>query len=517
MSSSYYVTTPIYYVNDVPHIGHAYTTVAADALARYYRVRGRKVFFLTGTDEHGQKVQRAAEAKGLTPQELCDRNAQHFRELWGRMNISYDDFIRTTEARHVKGVTYLLERMMKSGDVYLGEYEDWYCVHDETFYTESQLINGLCPMCKRPVEKVKEPSYFFRLSKYQDRLIKHLEDHPEFVQPEIRYNEIMSFIKGGLRDLSISRTTFDWGVPIPDASGHVTYVWVDALTNYISALGYPKDSEGKYQGFWPAQVHLIGKDILRHHAVYWPCFLFSAGIPLPETIFAHGWWTNEGEKISKSLGNFIDPYKIIEEYGLDQFRYFLLREVPFGMDGDFSISALRGRINSDLANDLGNLLSRTAGMIGKYLDGRLSAPSGSEGIDNDLKEAAETTLGQVDEAISRFAFSRALVSIWEFINKTNKYIDTTGPWALYKDQSQKSRLDTVLYNAAEALRLITLFVYPFMPDSAEDMWSRLGQKEKITGQNLGKAFKWGLTKRGAVIKKGDALFPRIEADADKKD
>jgi methionyl-tRNA synthetase len=512
MNSTYYVTTPIYYVNDVPHIGHAYTTLAADVLARYYRMKGLKVFFLTGTDEHGQKVQRAAQARGLSPKELADQNAQHFRALWTKMNISCNDFIRTTEPRHLKAVTYLLERMIAAGDVYLGEYEDWYCVHDETFYTESQLQDGRCPMCNRPVERVKEPSYFFRLSKYQDRLIQHIESHPEFVQPEIRWNEIMSFVKTGLRDLSISRTTFDWGVPIPEAPGHVTYVWVDALTNYISGLGYPKDSSGKYQTFWPARVHLIGKDILRHHAVYWPCFLFSAGIPLPKTIFAHGWWTNEGEKMSKSLGNFVDPHQIIDTYGLDPFRYFLLREVPFGMDGDFSIAALRGRINADLANDLGNLLSRTAGMMDKYLDGKVSSPGSAEDLDMDLRAEAEKTFTEVDNAFSIFAFNRALPFILEFINRANRYIDKSAPWALFKDSSKKDRLKTVLYHATEALRLIAILIYPFMPDSAEEMWARLGQEEKITARPMDQSSKWGGLKSGTIIKKGPALFPRLRDD-----
>jgi methionyl-tRNA synthetase len=508
MNKKFYVTTPIYYVNDVPHIGHAYTTLAADVLARYYRLKGLKVFFLTGTDEHGQKVQRAALARGMHPKELADMNAEHFKTLWEKMSISYDDFIRTTDDRHLKAVTHLIQKMMDADDIYLGEYEDWYCVHDETFYTEGQLVNGLCPMCKRPVEKVKEPSYFFRLSRYQDSLIKYLEEHPEFIQPEIRYNEIMSFVKSGLYDLSISRTTFDWGVPVPEASGHVTYVWLDALTNYISALGYPDDESENFAEFWPADVHLIGKDILRHHTVYWPCFLFSAGIPAPRAVFAHGWWTNEGEKMSKSLGNFVDPHQVISEYGLDAFRYFLLREVPFGMDGDFSIAALRGRINSDLANDLGNLLSRVEGMTSKYVQGKISSPGTLSDLDRNLIEAAEKTFLQVDHALSLYTFHRALVSIWEFINLTNKYIDTAAPWSLFRD-NKMDRLDTVLYNAAEALRLIAILIHPFMPGSSQEMWKRLGQEGSLTDQTLDESAKWGSLKSGTIIQKGPPLFPRL--------
>jgi len=510
MTSTFYVTTPIYYVNDAPHIGHAYTTVAADVLARYRRLRGFQVHFLTGTDEHGQKMQRAAEAQGITPQEMADRNSASFRELWAKMDISYDDFIRTTEPRHEQGVAALFRRLAEAGDIYLGQYEDWYCVPDETYYTELQLKDGKCPMCRRPVEKVKEESYFFRMSKYQDRLLRHLQEHPEFLQPESRRNEIISFVASGLRDLSISRISFAWGIPAPDNPRHVIYVWLDALANYITALGYPDLNAERYQDFWTGAVHLIGKDILRHHAVYWPCFLMSAGLPLPKAIFAHGWWTHEGEKMSKSLGNFVDPHDVIDRYGLDPFRYFLLREVPFGLDGDFSEAALKQRINSDLANDLGNLLSRTAGMVFKYLDGVVPASGPIEPLDRELREFAEETLTKVDHAFSLFAFNRALELTWALINKTNKYVDSSAPWSLAKDPAKKERLGTVLYSVAESLRLIALLVQPFMPDAAKRMWEQLGIPEPLERLDWKEAGRWGALPAGTHLRKGPALFPRLE-------
>jgi methionyl-tRNA synthetase len=380
MSRTFYVTTPIYYVNDVPHIGHAYTTLAADVLARYKRMKGFEVFFLTGTDEHGQKVEKAANMAGETPLELADRVVKRFQALWEKLNISYSDFIRTTQERHKKGVSHLFTDVMAKGDIYLGEYEDWYCTPCETFWTETQLIDFKCPDCNRPTEKLKEESFFFRMSKYQEALLAHIEANPEFIQPKSRRNEILSFVREGLRDLSISRTTFQWGIPVPGNDSHVVYVWFDALANYITALGYP-ETEGKLREFWPADVQLIGKDILRFHAVYWPTFLLSAGLPLPKKVFAHGWWTVEGQKMSKSLQNVIEPNMLIDKYGVDAIRYFLLREVPFGLDGDFSHSALIHRINSDLANDLGNLLNRSTAMIQKYFGGVVQQPAEMSGLD----------------------------------------------------------------------------------------------------------------------------------------
>jgi len=510
MEKRYYVTTPIYYVNDVPHIGHAYTTLACDVLARYKRARGYEVFFLTGTDEHGQKVEKAAHSVGETPLELADRVFKRFQALWEKLNISNTDFIRTTQDRHQKGVAELFRRIEAKNDIYLGEYEDWYCTPCETFWTETQLLNGNCPDCGRPTDKLKEESYFFRMSKYQQALIEHIESHPDFIQPKSRRNEVLNFVKEGLRDLSISRTTFSWGIPVPGNDKHVIYVWFDALTNYITALGYPDDVDGNLAKFWPVDAHVIGKDILRFHTVYWPTFLLAAGLPLPKKVFAHGWWTVEGQKMSKSLRNVVEPNMLIDKYGVDAIRYFLLREVPFGLDGDFSHTALVHRINSDLANDLGNLVSRSTAMLSKYFKGVLPPVGPSETVDETFRNRFGAAISVVDDLMNELSFNKALQAIWELVGAANKYIDETAPWALAKDESQKPRLGTVMYNLLEGTRLIALLTAPFMPDTAASILKTLGLDS--TDVQLDGNDGWGLLPPGTTIAKATPLFPRIETE-----
>jgi methionyl-tRNA synthetase len=505
MKPTFYLTTPIYYVNDVPHIGHAYTTLAADVLARYKRLKGYDVFFLTGSDEHGQKVEKAAQAAGETPLELADRVVKRFQALWEKLGVSNSDFIRTTQERHKQGVSHIFKQLMDQGDIYLGEYEDWYCTPCETFWTETQAEDGKCPDCNRPVEKLKEESYFFRMSAYGERLLDHIEANPDFIQPRTKRNEIISFLKEGLRDLSVSRTSFSWGIPVPGNERHVIYVWFDALTNYITALGYP-DAAGNFGRYWPVDVHLLGKDILRFHAVYWPTFLMAAGLPLPKKVFAHGWWTVEGQKMSKSLQNVVEPNMLIDKYGVDVVRYFLLREVPFGLDGDFSHASLISRINSDLANDIGNLLSRSTAMLVKYFNGVLPTPGPLAEVDQSLKAKAETMITTVDSCMDELAFSKALQAIWEVIGAGNKYIDETTPWALAKDPANQERLATVMYCLLEVQRLIHSLVAPFMPETAQKALISLGWTSELSQQDL----IWGKLSAGTQINKAEALFPRIE-------
>ncbi len=505
MSRTFYITTPIYYVNDVPHIGHAYTTLAADVLARYKRLKGYDVFFLTGTDEHGQKVEKAASAAGETPLELADRVMKRFQALWEKLEISHSDFIRTTQERHKKGVSHLFNRVLEKGDIYLGEYEDWYCTPCETFWTETQLIDFKCPDCNRPTEKLKEESYFFRMSKYQQQLLAHIEENPDFIQPKSRRNEIISFVKEGLRDLSVSRTTFSWGIPVPGNDKHIIYVWFDALSNYITALGYPEEG-GNFGKFWPASIHLIGKDILRFHTVYWPTFLMAAGLPLPKKVFAHGWWTVEGQKMSKSLQNVIEPNMLIDRYGVDAVRYFLLREVPFGLDGDFSHTALVHRINSDLANDLGNLLNRSTAMVNKYFNGLVQEPGELSELDLALRNKTEAMVRQVDGFLEDLAFSKALQAIWEVVSAGNKYIDETAPWALAKDPAHQERLATVMYCLLESQRITYYILSAFMPKTAVKALNYLGIHEAPDEAGLA----WGRLSPGMLVMKAEALFPRIE-------
>ncbi|MFQ5585281.1 MAG: methionine--tRNA ligase [Thermodesulfobacteriota bacterium] len=511
----FYVTTPIYYVNDIPHIGHAYTTIATDVIARYRRLKGDNLLFLTGTDEHGQKVEKSASGMGLKPIELADRVVERFKSLWEKLNISNDDFIRTTEKRHEEAVHHLWRVVKKKGDIYLGSYEDWYCTPCETFWTEKQLAEGKCPDCGREVERLQEPSYFFRMSKYQERLLRHIEENPDFIQPESRRNEIVSFVREGLRDLSISRTTFSWGVHVPDDPEHVIYVWFDALTNYLTAAGYPGEMP-----YWPADIHIIGKDILRFHAVYWPTFLMSAGLPLPRRIFAHGWWTVEGQKMSKSVGNVVDPNEMVDRFGLDRFRYFLMTGVPFGQDGDFSLNTFIARVNSDLADDLGNLLSRTLAMIDKYCGGGIPPvpeDAWSEGgaVDTSREKALrklieEGTGDDFDASMDKLNFSHALARVWDIIDDANRSIEETAPWALWKEGKRK-KLAVTLYTLAESLRIVAVYLSPFIPHSAREIWRQLGIEGEIADTTLDEAVQWGGLKEGTKIARGKPLFPKVEA------
>jgi methionyl-tRNA synthetase len=479
MSRTFYVTTPIYYVNDVPHIGHAYTTLAGDVLARYKRLKGFEVFFLTGTDEHGQKVEKAANAAGETPLELADRVVKRFQALWEKLDVSYSDFIRTTQERHKKGVAHFFATVEEKGDIYLGEYEDWYCTPCETFWTETQLIDYKCPDCNRPTEKLKEESYFFRMSKYQEQLLAHIEANPDFIQPKSKRNEILSFVKEGLRDLSVSRTTFKWGIPVPGNDKHIIYVWFDALTNYITALGYPDETAPRW-AYWPANLHLVGKEISRFHALYWPAFLMSAGIPVPKRVYSHGWWTVEGQKMSKSLGNTLDPRTLADEFGLDALRYFLLREVPFGGDGDFSRRALISRLNVDLANDLGNLAQRTLSLVARNCDGRRPpVPKVQTEDDDTLCMSAVALPGFVGAAIERQALHEALEAVWRVVRAANGYIDRQAPWALRK--TDPARMGDVLRILLHALRVVATVLTPFMPDSMSRMLDQLGVPADLRG------------------------------------
>jgi methionyl-tRNA synthetase len=464
----YYLTTPIYYVNDVPHIGHAYTTLACDALARFMRLDGYDVRFLTGTDEHGQKIEKSATAAGTDPQSFTDKVSQNFRALSQVMNYSNDDFIRTTEERHTRACQALWLKLKERGEIYLGSYSGWYAVRDEAFYGENELTTRpdgrkIAPSGAE-VEWVEEPSYFFKLSAWQDRLLAFYEANPDFIAPESRRNEVISFVSSGLKDLSISRTSFRWGVPVPDDPAHIMYVWLDALTNYITAVRYPDTESELYKRFWPADLHMVGKDILRFHAVYWPAFLMAAGLEPPRRVFAHGWWTNEGQKISKSLGNAIDPISLVQRYGLDPVRYFLLREVPFGADGDFSHRAMVGRLNGDLANDLGNLVQRVLAMIQRNCGSRLPEPGAFTPADQTLLEVAGSLIDRLRIEFHAQAFHRALEGVWETVGAANRYIDDQAPWALKK--TDPARMGTVLYVLAEVIRRVGILLQPVMPDSA---------------------------------------------------
>lgn len=510
---TFYITTPIYYPSGNLHIGHAYSTVAGDAIARYKRMRGYDVMYLTGTDEHGQKIQKAAEEKGTEPQEYLDDIVATIKELWKKLKITNDDFIRTTEERHKKVVEKIFAQLLEQGDIYLDEYEGWYCISCESFFTEVQLNEGCCPDCGKNVEWVKEESYFFKMSKYVDRLLQYYEENPEFIQPESRKNEMINnFIKPGLEDLAVSRTTFDWGIKVPGNPKHVIYVWIDALTNYITALGYGTENDEKFKKYWPADVHIMAKEIVRFHSIYWPIILMALDLPLPKKVFAHGWILMKDGKMSKSKGNVIDPNDLIDRYGLDALRYYLLREVPFGSDGVFTPEGFVERVNYDLANDLGNLLNRTIAMIGKYFAGEIPAYRVSETKeDKSLEQFIRETIEKVEAAMDEFQFSVALSNIWQLINRSNKYIDETEPWILAKDEAQKERLGNVMAHLAESLRVIAVMLKPFLTEAPVEIFKQLGIKDEKL-QEWDSIYEQGNIPAGTKTEKGEPLFPRLEME-----
>ena len=508
-NKKFYITTPIYYPSDNLHIGHAYCSVMADTMARYKRIQGYDVMFLTGTDEHGQKIEEKAKAAGITPKQYVDHVVSGIKDLWKLMDISYDKFIRTTDDYHEKAVQKIFKHLYDQGDIYKGSYEGWYCTPCESFWTETQLVDGKCPDCGREVRRTSEEAYFFRLSKYQDQLIKLFEEHPEFLEPASRRNEMLNnFIKPGLEDLCVSRTSFTWGVPVTFDPKHIVYVWVDALSNYITALGYGSEDDSLYQKYWPADIHLVGKEIVRFHTIIWPAMLMALNLPLPKKVLGHGWLILEGGKMSKSKGNVVDPVVLCERYGVDAIRYFLLRDIPFGSDGTFSNEALITRINSDLANDLGNLVSRTVAMVNKYFGGTIPTERTAGEFDDDLITLATATKAKVEAYADEMQFSQALTELWALISRTNKYIDETAPWVLAKDEANRARLAAVMYNLCEAIRIISILVSPFLPHTAPKIQAQLGAPADVLFWE--QAGEWGLLPDGFSVQKGEIIFPRID-------
>ncbi len=509
---TFYVTTPIYYPSDRLHIGHAYTTTAADSIARFKEMQGYDTMFLTGSDEHGQKIERRAAESGEEPQQYVNKVVATFIELWQKLGIEYDQFIRTTDENHQRVVREIFQKLYDKGDIYLDKYEGWYCTPCESYWQERQVSEEeVCPDCGRPLEWVAEESYFFKMSKYADRLLEHIKEHPDFIQPESRRNEMVNFIESGLDDLSVSRTTFDWGIECPVNEDHVIYVWIDALSNYITAMGYLSNEE-KFNHYWPADIHLVGKDILRFHTIIWPSILMALDLPLPKQVFGHGWLLTETGKMSKSVGNVVDPLELIEDFGRDAIRYFLLREVQFGADGTYSTEALIQRINSDLANDLGNLLNRTVSMVEQYFSGVVPAPDAELEVDRDLKETARQTQERVAAELEGLHFTTALEELWQFVRRCNKYIDQTKPWILGRDESQQERLGTILYNLLAGLRQIAIMLKPFLVDTPKKIGRQIGAQQNIRKASWEDLTEWQVLRPSSRVEKGDALFPRIDLD-----